>query len=124
MNHLKTLNTNVLPYLTSIIPWKNNCSHDELLIRELKRKVTVWAEKELLQINERNTCKDTLIKKLKISSEVKQMRIAERMLEITSGPLIIAQARQELIEHYQNTAQSQRYVQDIIDSLSQERALS
>lgn len=96
---------------------------DKQLIVELKKRMGTWVAAEREWRQSRQRYKEACIKKLEEKTAFKQIRIAEYMVEKDSMPLIVAQARQELIEQYKNDAKAKDYIECVINTLTQERAL-
>lgn len=96
---------------------------DQDLIVVLKKKIALWAIAERERRQKRNEYKDAQSKKLQERACFKQVRIAEFMIEKDSMPLIIAQARKDLIEYYKNDKESHNYIECIIDTFNQESSM-
>ncbi len=96
---------------------------DQDLIVVLKKRIALWAIAERECRQKRNEYKEAQSKKLQEKADFKQVRITEFMIEKDSMPLIIAQARKDLIEHYKNDKESNTYIECIIDTLTQESTM-
>jgi hypothetical protein len=71
---------------------------DQQLIIELRKKLFIWVHKQEVWHQERAAYKKNFINALQDQLHSKQTRIAEYMLKKESMPMIIAQAKQDLIK--------------------------
>lgn len=96
---------------------------DQNLILELKKKVALWSDSELIWQKNRSEYKNAFIKKLKEQSDFKELQIAEYMLKKESIAIIIEQSRTQLIKEF-DEKKSYQYIQSVIEGLSKKSILS
>lgn len=97
-------------------------SDDRYMIIDLKKKLIVWVQAEADWHQKRAAYKEKFINSLQDQSHSKQLSIAEYILKKDSMPLIIDQAKKDLIKKY-DIVKSSHYIEQALETLSEKRIL-